>query len=53
MQTEITVSLAAALATCHLIHEYLAKGGTGLDADALAEMLAALGAADRIVIASE
>jgi hypothetical protein len=53
MQIEIPVSLAAATATYHLIQEYLAKGGTGLDAAALAEMLAALGAADRIIIASE
>lgn len=53
MQTEITVSAAAARATLALIHEYLAEGGAGFDAAALEEMHAALGEADRIVIASE
>ncbi len=53
MQTEITISAAAARATLALIHEYLAKGGAGLDPDALEEMQAALGEADRIVIAQD
>lgn len=51
MQTEMTVSADAARATLALIHEYLAKGGAGHDASALEEMQAALGEADRIVIA--
>lgn len=51
MQTEIQVSAKAADAAAALIHEYLAKGGEGIDHDALAEMLDALSEADRIVIA--
>jgi len=53
MQTEMTVSPAAAHAVLELIHEYLAQGGTGHDDAALLEMQAALMEADRIVIASE
>jgi len=53
MQTEITVSPAAAHAVLALIHEYLAQGGTGHDADALCEMQTALMEADRIVISAE
>ena len=50
MQTEIKVSAKAADAAAALIHEYLAKGGEGIDHDALAEMLDALSEADRIVV---
>ena len=53
MRTEMTVSKEAARATAALIHDYLSKGGTGLDADALADMMHALIEADRIVIADK
>jgi hypothetical protein len=53
MPTEMTVSEEAARATAALIHDYLSKGGTGLDADALTDMMDALIEADRIVIADE
>jgi hypothetical protein len=53
MKIEMTISEAAACATMALIHEYLADGGSGVDAEALSEMMDALGNADRIVIADK
>lgn len=53
MNTEIQVSAKAANAALALIHEYLAEGGAGIDADALEEMQAALAEADRIVIIAD
>lgn len=48
LQTRITT--ADAIEARRLIQEYLHKGGTGFDADALERMADALGEADRIVI---
>lgn len=53
MLTETTISAAAVNEVLALIHEYLAEGGTGFNADLLSDALAALGGADRLVIASE
>lgn len=50
MNTEITISRKAADNLVWLIEEYLTQGGTGFDADALAEALDAICNADRIVI---
>ena len=53
MNTEITISRAAADNLAGLIEEYLTQGGTGFDADALAEALDAICNADCILIDGE
>ena len=53
MKTEITITSADAFEAIKLIQEYLYKGGTGFDGDALERVLDALGEADRIVIIPE
>ena len=53
MTTEITISRKAADNLAWLIEEYLTQGGTGFDADALAEALDAICNADYIVIEGE
>ena len=52
MQTEITITSADAVEAMRLIQEYLYKGGTGFDAEALERVLEALGEADRITISA-
>ena len=51
MNTEITVSNTDVFEAIKLIQEYLFKGGTGFDAEALERFLDALWEADRIIIA--
>lgn len=50
MQTEMSISNAAAKAALALIEEYLKEGGAGMDEALLIEVRDALGTADRIVI---
>lgn len=53
MNNEMTVSVADVEHVMNLIREYLYKGGTGLDSDALERMLEALGEADQITIVED
>lgn len=53
MNTEITISVEAAVEAKRLIQEYLFQGGAGFDADLLEQVLDALDEADRIVIGEE
>ena len=50
MQTEITITNAAAIEAKRLIEEYMFQGGSGFNVDLLEQVLDALGEADRIVI---
>jgi len=50
MQTEITITEAAAIEAKRLIEEYMFQGGTGFSVDLLEQVMDALGEADRIVI---
>ena len=50
MNLEITITSDDAYEVMKLIREYLNKGGTGLDSEALERVQEALSAADRIVI---
>jgi len=53
MQTELTLSSSDALEAMKLISEYLRKGGTGFDDEALARVYDALIQADKIIISNE